>query len=67
MVKHIMGLGHEHIAFVNFAKPEYLAVNERERGWREAMQQHGVEVDPAWGVHADITVDSGYDDIPMAA
>jgi LacI family transcriptional regulator len=60
VVNHLVDLGHQDIAFVNFAKPEYLAVNERERGWREAMQQRGVEIDSRWVVHADITVDSGY-------
>lgn len=60
VVNHLAGLGHEQIAFVNFAKPEYLAVNERERGWREAMEENGLDVDPRWVTHADITVESGY-------
>jgi len=60
VVDHLVSLGHRAIAFVNFAKPEYLAVNERERGWREAMASHGLPIDPAWAVNADISAASGY-------
>lgn len=60
MVDHLVSLGHQKIAFVNFAQNEYLAVNERERGWREAMASHGLEIDPAWAVNADISAVSGY-------
>lgn len=59
-VKHLIGLGHTQIAFVNFAQPEYLAVNERERGWREAMAEHGLDINPAWAAYADISAASGY-------
>ena len=59
-VNHLIGLGHSRIAFVNFAQPEYLAVNERERGWREAMADHGFAIDPAWVAYADISAASGY-------
>ena len=59
-VNHLIGLGHARIAFVNFAQPEYLAVNERERGWREAMAEHGLPIDPAWVAYADISAASGY-------
>jgi DNA-binding LacI/PurR family transcriptional regulator len=60
VVDHLVGLGHRSIAFVNFAQPEYLAVNERERGWREAMTFHGIAIDPKWAVNADISAASGY-------
>jgi LacI family transcriptional regulator len=59
-VHHLVALGHTQIAFVNFAQPEYLAVNERERGWREAMAEHGLPIDPAWCAYADISAASGY-------
>ena len=59
-VNHLIGLGHTRIAFVNFAQPEYLAVNERERGWRDAMAEHGLPIDPAWAAYADISAASGY-------
>lgn len=60
VMDHLVGLGHREIAFVNFAQPGYLAVNERERGWRESLAAAGVDVDPRWAVHADITALSGY-------
>nr|WP_315186416.1 LacI family DNA-binding transcriptional regulator [uncultured Albidiferax sp.] len=60
LVNHLVALGHTQIAFVNFAQPEYLAVNERERGWREAMADHGLPIDPAWCAYADISAASGY-------
>lgn len=60
VVDHLVGLGHRQIAFVNFAQPEYLAVNERERGWREAMESHGIVIDPRWAIHADLSAASGY-------
>ena len=60
VVDHLVGLGHRKIAFVNFAPAEYLAVNERERGWREAMEHHGLAVDPRWAIHADLSAISGY-------
>ncbi|MEO8154330.1 MAG: LacI family DNA-binding transcriptional regulator [Rhizobacter sp.] len=59
-VRHLIGLGHREIAFVNFAQPEYLEVNARERGWREAMAAAGLPIDPAWLAYADISAASGY-------
>nr|WP_315247326.1 LacI family DNA-binding transcriptional regulator [uncultured Albidiferax sp.] len=59
-VNHLVSLGHTQIAFVNFAQPEYLAVNERERGWREAMADNGLPIHPAWCAYADISAASGY-------
>lgn len=60
VVNHLFDLGHRQIAFINFAQAEYLAVNERERGWREAMEGHGIHIDARWAVHADISAASGY-------
>jgi DNA-binding LacI/PurR family transcriptional regulator len=59
-VNHLVSLGHRAIGFVNFAPPEYLAVNERERGWREALAENGIPADPALAVYADISAASGY-------
>lgn len=59
-VGHLIGLGHREIAFVNFAPAGFLAGSERERGWRRAMADHGLPVNPAWCAHADISADSGY-------
>jgi DNA-binding LacI/PurR family transcriptional regulator len=60
VVDHLVGLGHRQIAFVNFAQPEYFAVNERERGWREAMESHCIAIDPRWATYADLSAASGY-------
>lgn len=59
-VRHLLDLGHRRIAFVNFARPEYHAVNDRERGWRDALAEQGIAVDPAWLTYADISAESGY-------
>ncbi len=60
VVQHLIGLGHRSIAFVNFAPPEYLAAQERERGWRETMAEHNLDVNPAWMISADISAASAY-------
>ena len=60
-VEHLIGFGHRQIAFVNFARPEYHAVNDRERGWRDALAEEGIPVDPAWLAYADISAQSGYE------
>jgi LacI family transcriptional regulator len=59
-VAHLQGLGHRRIGHVSFAPPDYLSVNERERGWREALAAQGVAPDPAWLEHGDISAESGY-------
>jgi LacI family transcriptional regulator len=60
LVHHLLGLGHRRIGFVNYARPEYLSVNQRESGWRQALAEAGVAVDPAWVAYADISADSGW-------
>lgn len=60
VVNHLIDLGHRSIAFVNFAPPEYLAAQERERGWRETLEHHGIDANPAWAVSADISAASAY-------
>jgi DNA-binding LacI/PurR family transcriptional regulator len=59
-VNHLLGLGHRQIAFVNYASPEYHSVSNRERGWRHALAERGVAIDPAWVSYADISPQSGY-------
>jgi LacI family transcriptional regulator len=60
VVKHLLQLGHREIAFVSYAQPEYDSVRNRERGWREALAEYGVAVNPAWITYADISPQSGY-------
>ena len=61
LVKHMIGLGHERIAYISFALPEYYSVSEREQGWRAALNASNIDVDPAWLEYADITAQSGYE------
>lgn len=60
-VQHLIKLGHQKIAFVSFAQPEYDSVNEREVGWRQALQQADIAINPAWVEYADISAQSGYE------
>lgn len=59
-VQHLLDLGHRRIAFVNFARAEYAAVNAREQGWRTALESRGVKVNPRLIAHADISAESGH-------
>lgn len=61
VVRHLLVLGHRRIAFVNYARPEYLSVNQREQGWRVALKEAGVRVGKDWVAYADISAQSGYD------
>ena len=60
-VNHLIALGYREIAFVSFAKPEYDSVNDREVGWRQALQKAGITPDPSWVEYADISAQSGYE------
>jgi len=59
-VQHLIGLGHRRIAFVNFARNEYRAGDDRERGWRTALEAHGLQPDRRLVAQADISAGSGY-------
>jgi LacI family transcriptional regulator len=61
VVRHLLALGHRRIAFVNYARPEFRSVHQRELGWRLALEAHGVAVDPKWLAYADISAQSGYE------
>jgi LacI family transcriptional regulator len=59
-VDHLLDLGHRRIACVNYAAPEFHSVKQRERGWREALAARGVDAEPTWLAHADLSAESGY-------
>ena len=59
-VDHLLNLGHQRIAYVSFAPPEYDTINGRETGWRTALQARGIAPDPAWVEYGDISAESGY-------
>jgi LacI family transcriptional regulator len=60
-VRHLIELGHQRIAYLSYARPEYRSVNQRELGWRTALEAHGLTADPAWVAYADISAQSGYE------
>ena len=60
-VRHLIELGHQKIAYISYAQPEYDSVHEREIGWRTALTDAGLTPDPALVEYADISAQSGYD------
>ena len=60
-VDHLLNMGHQRIAYVSYAPPEYDAVNGREAGWRTALRTRGIEPDPLWVEYGDISAQSGYE------
>ena len=46
-VTHLISQGHERIGFIG-DRPRIYTAAERLRGYREAMAEHGIEVDRAW-------------------
>lgn len=47
VVQHLLELGHERIGFINW-HPGFLIGDAREVGYREAMAQAGIAVNPEW-------------------
>lgn len=60
-VKHLIQLGHQKIAYISYAQPEFDSVHEREMGWRTALIEAGLEPDPSLIEYADISAQSGYE------
>ncbi|HEY4063037.1 MAG TPA: substrate-binding domain-containing protein [Puia sp.] len=50
-VEHLIATGRKRIAMVAYKTP-LAHMNERKRGWLDAMNAHGLPVDPAWMVEA---------------
>jgi LacI family transcriptional regulator len=59
MVKHLIQKGHERIAIIRGAERNHDAA-ERLRGYRDALEESGIERDPRWELHGDFTEASGY-------
>ncbi|RPJ42307.1 MAG: LacI family transcriptional regulator [Chloroflexi bacterium] len=56
---HLLGLGHRRFAVIDtHVKPS--GVDERLRGFRQVLEQHGVSIDPACIYYGDFTQESGY-------
>jgi LacI family transcriptional regulator len=60
-VRHLLALGHRRVGLVNFAPAIYHSAAQRERGWRQALKDHGITADKRWIVHGDISAHSGYE------
>lgn len=60
MTRHIISLGHRRIGFV-IGSPEQLASELRLRGFREAMEEAGLEVAGEWVVQGQFSYRSGLD------
>lgn len=60
-VSHLIGLGHQRIAFLSFAPAEFHSVGRREQGWRTALAEHGIVPEASWVEYGDITARSGYE------
>jgi len=58
MVEHLIHLGHRDIAFIRGDMRHSTAVR-REQGFREAMEDAGVPVNPAWVVDGEFTYRGG--------
>lgn len=60
-VQHLLDLGHRTVGLVNYAAAEYHSATQRERGWRQALEDHGIAADPRWIAHGNISAQSGYE------
>ena len=60
MAGHLIALGHRDIAFIR-GDPRHSPALRREEGFRAAMAQAGLPLNPAWLVQGDFTYRSGLD------
>lgn len=59
LTRHLYGLGHRRIAFIG-GEPGLWTSDEREIGFRKAMETHGLEIEAETLVPGDYTRGSGY-------
>jgi LacI family transcriptional regulator, repressor for deo operon, udp, cdd, tsx, nupC, and nupG len=57
-VKHLSGLGHRRIGLIS-CEDSYLSVKAREAGYRKALAEEGMELDPALILKGDFSFKSG--------
>lgn len=58
---HLLALGHRQIAHLGYASDENQIPRERLRGFHDAMQAHGADINPAWIAYGNYSAQSGYD------
>jgi len=59
-VKHLLDLGHTRIACIS-GPAEFDVASERVQGWRQALQDHGLQPDEQLLVHSDFSSAGGYE------
>lgn len=59
--KHLVDLGHRHIAHIGFAPECFEAVRLRREGYFKALGEGGIDADPNLIEYADISAQSGYE------
>lgn len=60
---HLLKLGHTRIATVSGPldhQPAWRSAQERHQGWRQALKERGIAIDPAWIVSGDYSHKGGY-------
>lgn len=58
--RHLLQLGHRRIGVISGPANFMIAMEERLRGYRDALAEYGVEFDPGLITHGDFTLESGY-------
>ncbi|HOQ08061.1 MAG TPA: LacI family DNA-binding transcriptional regulator [Clostridiales bacterium] len=58
-VKHLIGLGHKKIAFIG-ARNQFLSSLRRKEGYLRALEEAGIDFDPACCAYGDYSYESGF-------
>lgn len=58
-VMHLLSLGHQHIGIISGGERTLCAMEERLAGCRQALEEHGLALDPALVSYGDLTPESG--------
>jgi len=59
-VAHLVNLGHDRIACITNAQPSYTAAADRLAGYKDALDEAGLQFDESLVRYGDFDVDSGY-------
>ena len=59
-MQHLIDLGHQRIAHLGFASSEFLAANNRYRGWRDTLMAQGIKQLDELVAYGDLSAESGY-------
>jgi DNA-binding LacI/PurR family transcriptional regulator len=58
-VEHLIAAGHTRIAMITNAPLAYISAQQRCQGYRDALNGHGLSVDPEWIIEGNFTPESG--------